>query len=89
MAKITIGAINYVAGSSRNYKTGSWRSMRPIFHEDKCKFCKQCYDFCPDSAITLDETKKKAVVDYNYCKGCGICAKECKFQAITMEEEVK
>ena len=87
MVKTTLAAINYVPGSSKEYKTGSWRSMRPIIDEEKCKKCWTCYIFCPDAAIIKCEEHAK--VNYDYCKGCGICAAECKFDAIKIEEEVK
>ena len=87
MVKVTIAAINYEPGSSKKYKTGSWRSMKPIIDTQKCKKCWTCYNYCPDSAIIKCE--ENAMVDYDYCKGCGICAAECKFDAIEMVEEVK
>jgi len=87
--KITTGGVNYDPGSSLKYKTGSWRTMRPIVDKEKCKYCKSCYDFCPDSAVILLVDEKKVAIDLDYCKGCGICAAECKFDAIEMEEEAK
>jgi pyruvate ferredoxin oxidoreductase delta subunit len=87
MVKVTLGAINYIPGSSKEYKTGSWRSMRPIIDLDKCKKCWTCYIMCPDASIIKCE--EGAQVNYDYCKGCGICASECKFKAIIMQEEVK
>lgn len=85
--KANIGAVNYMYGSSKNYKTGTWRTMKPVIDKSKCKRCWLCYTYCPDSSII--KTDSGADVDYDYCKGCGICARECKFGAITMEMEVK
>jgi pyruvate ferredoxin oxidoreductase delta subunit len=74
-------------GSSLKYKTGDWRSRKPIVHTDKCANCLICWIYCPDSAIIREE--KWVAVNYDYCKGCGICAHECPTKAITMEEEKK
>ncbi len=88
MAKITIGAINPDAGSSKNYKTGSWRNMKPVIDYTICnKKCLLCYQYCPDSAVELTEDGPK--INYDYCKGCGICAYECPKEAIEMEQEEK
>jgi len=87
-ACITIGAVNYEPGSSRNYKTGTWRAMRPVLDQDKCIKCGLCHTYCPDSAVVKAEDRSVSI-DYDYCKGCGICAHECPKQAITMVEEEK
>ena len=67
------------------YKTGDWRTFRPVVDPGKCTHCLLCWIFCPDIAIRRGE--KVAEIDYNFCKGCGICASECPVKAITMEEE--
>ncbi len=76
-------------GTSVEYKTGSWRSMRAIWHEDKCTQCMNCWLFCPDMSIKLNEEGKVVGIDYDYCKGCGLCAKVCpkKASAIDMVQE--
>jgi pyruvate ferredoxin oxidoreductase delta subunit len=69
-------------------KTGSWRTMKPIFHKDKCVKCLRCWIFCPEG--TVKKNKDGTIrIDMDYCKGCGICANVCKVKAITMEREVK
>ncbi len=85
--KITIGAVNRDHGSSRIYKTGGWRTMRPVVDLEKCISCYKCYDYCPDGAIK--KLDKGITYDFDYCKGCGICAKECPVQAIVMIKEEK
>jgi len=46
MSKITTGAINPEAGSSKKYKTGSWRNLRPEIDEERCtKKCLLCYQY--------------------------------------------
>jgi pyruvate ferredoxin oxidoreductase delta subunit len=88
MAKISVGACNPNAGSSKDYHTGDWRTLRPEIDFDKCtKKCFFCYEFCPDSAIT--ETAEGPVIDLKFCKGCGICAYECPKKAIDMKPEEK
>ena len=72
-------------GNSAEYKTGSWRAFRPIWHEDKCIQCLNCWAYCPDCAVKLDEKGKVCGIDYDYCKGCGICAKECPEKAGAIE----
>ena len=76
-------------GNASQYKTGGWRSQRPIFDRDKCnKKCILCYIFCPEGCI---EQNAEGYFEANlfYCKGCGICAEECRRKAITMVEEVE
>jgi len=72
-------------GTSLVYKTGDWRTMRPLIDREKCKKCGICWKFCPDMAIREHDDYPE--VDYDYCKGCGICANECPFDAIEMVEE--
>ena len=73
--------------SSDFFKTGNWRTMRPILDTEKCINCNTCWKFCPDVAISTGE--KFVSFDYDFCKGCGICAHECPVNAITMIREVE
>lgn len=84
------GGVIERAGSSEEYLTGTWRSFRPVWHEEKCIQCYRCWSFCPDTSIRIVDGKV-AGIDYDYCKGCGICAHECpkKASAISMEAEKK
>lgn len=75
---------------STDYKTGDWRSFRPIIDHDKCVTCLQCHIYCPDGSIDVEWENgeaKKVEVNYDYCKGCGICAETCPVDAIEMVEE--
>ena len=65
--------------------TSEWRSMKPVFHEGKCKQCLLCAPYCPDSSIPVKD-EKRLDFDYDHCKGCGICVKACPFNAIRMED---
>lgn len=64
-----------------------WRSIRPVIDSGRCIGCEQCYLYCPDGVIAIENGK--AVIDYDFCKGCGICARICKIGAIRMEAEHK
>ena len=86
--KINIGAIVYDEGNSVQNKTGSWRTFKPELDKDKCIRCFECYVFCPEPCIDLNE-ENYPVIDYDYCKGCGICAEQCPVDAIEMVKEEK
>ncbi|MBO3762793.1 MAG: 4Fe-4S binding protein [Candidatus Brockarchaeota archaeon] len=82
--EMEIGAV-VKGGSGLLYKTGNWRSEKPIIDYTKCINCLICWALCPDSAILRKGNKVE--VNYDYCKGCGICANECPTKAINMEKE--
>jgi len=73
-------------GSSKEVKTGSWRTFKPIV-TDKCKGCGICVQFCPEGCIKI--VKEKAEVDYDYCKGCLICVNECPTKSMESKREEK
>ena len=75
-------------GTSLQVNTGDWRTMLPVFIEDKCKHCMLCFPVCPDSSIPVKEGKRLDF-DLIHCKGCGICVKVCPFGAITIGKEEK
>lgn len=70
-------------GTSRDNKTGSWRTFYPVLDNEKCKACGLCAVYCPEGCI-LEYTP-----DLEFCKGCGICAVICPAKAIEMKEEEK
>ncbi len=84
--EIPEGGLILEAGNAIQYKTGSWRSQRPIRDEEKCTSCLICWIYCPDSALLVENGKIKGI-DLEHCKGCGICAKECPVDAIEMVKE--
>ena len=55
MEDLTIGGDIYNAGNAREFKTGDWRSTKPIYLSDKCKQCGLCFPVCPDNAIEMKE----------------------------------
>lgn len=83
---LPIGTQIQKPGSSEDFKTGDWRTERPIVDFDKCIHCLICWIYCPDSAIETEEGKLKGI-DYDFCKGCGICMEECPKDAISMKSE--
>jgi pyruvate ferredoxin oxidoreductase delta subunit len=76
------------AGNAVLYKTGDWRSERPVYRPENCIHCMFCWVYCPDNAI-ITKDGKMVGINYDYCKGCGICARECptKDKALIMEVE--
>jgi pyruvate ferredoxin oxidoreductase delta subunit len=84
--EITHGSHVFEAGSAKNFKTGDWRSQKPVFVAEKCKQCLLCFPVCPDSAILLDENTQVKGFDYDFCKGCLCCKAVCNFKAIEREE---
>jgi pyruvate ferredoxin oxidoreductase delta subunit len=86
--KLRIGTIIDEPGGAVEYKTGDWKSQRPVLDKAKCNKCGLCFIYCPEGCIRPDE-EGYFIADLTFCKGCGICAKECPKKAITMvvEEE--
>ena len=39
---VSIGCVIKDPGSTRNNKTGSWRTFKPILDKDKCVDCGNC-----------------------------------------------
>lgn len=88
--EVARGGIIPEGGTSLEYKTGDWRTFKPVWLPDKCIHCLACWMFCPEGAIMVKDGKVVGI-NYDYCKGCGICAKEClaKEKAIEMIIEEK
>ena len=85
---LNVGAVVHNPGSTVDNKTGGWRSLRPMWIQEKCTQCIICWMHCPDDSIPQKDGKRLDF-DYDYCKGCGICAQVCPFQAIEMKKEEK
>jgi len=85
---IPIGGVIPEGGTATKYKTGEWRTERPVWDKEKCSQCMLCFIFCPDNSIEVKD-EKMVGIDYEHCKGCGICAKECPRAAICMETDPK
>lgn len=85
---ITPGGTIDMPGNADNFKTGDWRTMIPVWNEDKCKQCLLCAPVCPDTSIPVQDSKRLDF-DFDHCKGCGICAKVCPFNAIDFIKDEK
>ena len=99
MDKLSIGCVA-LPGGSLTYKTGAWRTLRPVFKHVTCIGCRACELVCPEGCIFSDPTEKHLceslkreianfVFDPDYCKGCGMCANECPVDDIDMVMEEK
>jgi pyruvate ferredoxin oxidoreductase delta subunit len=84
--ELEIGAAVSETGSSREYKTGTWRSLRPVVDKAQCIRCGVCWLYCPDASIVQSE-EGHFEADLDYCKGCGICARECPVGCISVVGE--
>jgi len=45
--------------------------------EAECSGCKSCVPQCPYSAISFDDSTRKARINEALCKGCGTCVASC------------
>lgn len=81
---LTEGNKLFEAATSREFKTGEWRTQHPVHDTEKCRDCFLCVPVCPDMSILVTK-EEKIEFDMDHCKGCGICAKVCPFNAISME----
>ncbi|TDT50257.1 4Fe-4S binding protein [Fonticella tunisiensis] len=79
--ELTPGGVIQDAGNAEDFKTGDWRSMRPVWNTEKCKHCLLCWVVCPDNSIKVEDGKMTGI-DYDHCKGCGVCTAQCKFGAL-------
>ena len=86
LEELPIAGVIPKPSTSKEYKTGDWRSFKPILNQDKCTRCSLCWVYCPDAAIKHNDDGSYEM-DLTYCKGCGICAEECPPKAIKMVEE--
>jgi pyruvate ferredoxin oxidoreductase delta subunit len=63
-------------GNSREYNTGTWRTLKPVHDMGKCTHCMICWVNCPDSCIVVKDGRW-VEFDYGHCKGCGVCSNVC------------
>jgi pyruvate ferredoxin oxidoreductase delta subunit len=83
---LEVGCIVTEPGSSREYRTGDWRSQKPTYDFNKCIKCGLCQIYCPEGCIGQNAEGYFQANMY-WCKGCGICSKECPTRVITMVNE--
>jgi len=82
---LTIGGNIYDAGNAKEFKTGDWRSQKPVWLPEKCTQCGLCFPVCPDDAIPVGKDQKRSDFNYDACKGCLVCMKVCPMKAIEKE----
>ena len=85
---ITPGGDILASGNSAEFKTGDWRTHKPVVDMEKCIHCLLCVPVCPDTSIPVEDGKRLEF-DYDHCKGCGVCAKVCPVNCISMVPEGK
>ncbi len=73
-------------------KYGKWRGIPreevpwfPTVDENKCKGCKECFNFCRQKVYAWDDKKNKTRVaePFRCVVGCSTCAGLCKEGAIS------
>ena len=83
---LEVGCIVTEPGSSREYRTGDWRSQRPTYNFNKCIKCGLCQIYCPEGCIGQN-AEGYFQSNLFWCKGCGICSRECPTKVISMVNE--
>jgi pyruvate ferredoxin oxidoreductase delta subunit len=83
---LEIGGIVTEPGNASQYRTGDWRSQKPVYDFSRCIKCGICQIFCPEGCVR-ENAAGYFEADLFYCKGCGICYRECPTMVITMVEE--
>ena len=85
---LEIGSTVVEPGNATEYRTGDWKSARPILDKEKCNKCGLCFIYCPEGCIQPD-AEGWFIANLYYCKGCGICPVECPKDALKMVEETE
>ena len=83
---LEVGCIVTEPGSSREYRTGDWRSQKPTYDFNKCIKCGVCQIYCPEGCIGQN-ADGYFEANMFWCKGCGICPRECPTGVISMVDE--
>lgn len=86
--------ITAMPGTTKEYKTGSWRAYRPEVDHEICIGCDMCNKVCPEGVCFSTGEKNSSGKtfydrDLEYCKGCRLCAKHCPVKAISMIQDYK
>jgi pyruvate ferredoxin oxidoreductase delta subunit len=49
--ELNVGCVIEEVGNASEYKTGDWRSSKPLWNNEKCIKCGLCWLYCPDAAV--------------------------------------
>ncbi len=70
----------------QRFRAAGWTA---VVDEEKCIGCENCFQPCPQAAITAairPDGQAKAVINEEYCVGCGICIHACGENAIKLKQ---
>ncbi len=60
MDKLSIGCVA-LPGGSLVYKTGAWRTNRPVFKHAACNGCRACEMVCPEGCVFENPAEKHTI----------------------------
>jgi 2-oxoglutarate ferredoxin oxidoreductase subunit delta len=69
----------------RRHSTG--RHQHLVVHEEWCKGCGICVEFCPQQVLALDDRGKVRVAHPERCRLCRQCELRCPDFALELSEE--
>ena len=87
--ELPIGGLIVDAGNAMEYKTGSWRVMRPVYTREKCIDCMLCWLICPDMSIIQKDGKMIGIVMDFYDRAVGFVKKKVALSQILKEDIVE
>jgi len=64
-----------------------YSNHQAVVIRENCSGCGNCADRCQMDAISMDNEKRIAVIDYDRCIGCGLCVITCPSDAILLEKK--
>jgi len=53
--ELTVGNVVLEPGNASQYRTGDWKTLKPVLNKELCVHCGLCYIYCPDMAYNLSE----------------------------------
>ena len=52
--ELPVGSTMLEPGNADQYRTGDWKTLKPVLNKELCVHCGLCYIFCPDMSYSLD-----------------------------------
>lgn len=74
-----------MAHALKRHSTG--RNQHLLVHEEWCKGCGICVEFCPQRVLALDDRGKVWIVHPERCRLCRLCERRCPDFALELSEE--